>query len=161
MIKLRKIIALFLSLLIFTSCCNSQEKKIADKITNKEVEEMNVKFNFYPSSGGNVIYTIDYSNDSLYIKKLEPEGNEATEFKKHLTENEIKSIKQAVSKLEKRSDVETEIILDSWRLELIINDVIYYNESDVSFKTLPTDIKNLLNLLIENSTVKIDLYGFS
>lgn len=155
-----KIINTVIILIIFSSvsCTEPLRNK---KTSFKEVEKMNLKFNFYPSSGGSVIYTIDYSNDSLYIKKLRPEENEATEFKKHLTEDEIKSIKQAVSKLKKRENVETDIILDAWRVELIIDGVIYYNKSGVNLKTLPADIKNLLSLLIENSTVKIDLYGFS
>jgi len=122
---------------------------------------MKVEFNFYPSSGGSAIYTIDYYNDSLYIKNLEPTGNELTDFKKYLSENEIERVKQMVSKLKKRDVIETNIILDAWRVELIIDGIIYYNESDVKLETLPTDIKSLLNLLIEESTVKIDLYGFS
>lgn len=160
MINSKKIIVLLISLLIFTSC-NSQDEKSVTETTNKRVEKMDVEFNFYPSSGGNAIYTIDYSDDSLYIKNLEPTGDEVTEYKKPLTEKEVLRIKQTVSELEKRDDVETEIILDAWRVELIIDGVIYYNESDVKLETLPADIKNLLNLLIQDSTVKIDLYGFS
>ncbi len=156
----RKIIVLLLSLLIFTSC-NSQEKKSDDKTTIKIDENMRVEFNFYPSSGGSAIYTIDYHNDSLCIKNLEPIGNEATEFKRYLSESEIEKVNQTVLKLKKRDNIETDIILDAWRVELIIDGVIYYNESGVKLETLPTDIKSLLNLLIEGSTVKIDLYGFS
>ena len=122
---------------------------------------MRIEFNFYPSSGGSAIYTIDYHNDSLCIKNLEPTENEATEFKRYLSESEIEKVKQTISKLKKRDNIETDIILDAWRVELIIDGVIYYNESDVRLETLPTDIKSLLNLLIEGSTVKIDLYGFS
>ncbi len=156
----RKLIVLLLSPLFFTSC-NSQENKSEDKTIIKRDENMKVEFNFYPSSGGSAIYTIDYYNDSLYIKNLEPTGNELTDFKKYLSENEIERVKQMVSKLKKRDVIETNIILDAWRVELIIDGIIYYNESDVKLETLPTDIKSLLNLLIEESTVKIDLYGFS
>lgn len=158
MIKLNYIIALLL--LIFSSC-NSQEKKSADERTNKSNEEMKLEFNFYPSSGGQAIYIIDYSSDGLYIKNLEPTENEVSEFKKLLNEKEKKRIKQAISELKKRKDIQTEIVLDAWRVELIIDGVVYYNESDVKLETLPTDIKNILNLFIEGSTVKIDLYEFS
>jgi hypothetical protein len=160
MINLKKIMAMLLSLLIFSSC-NSQEKKNSNETTNREVKKMKIEFNFYPSSGGNAIYTIVCSDDILYIKNLEPVGNETSDYKKKLTEKEIKRVKQVVYEVIKREDVETEIILDTWRVELIIDGDIYYNKSDVNLKTLPIDIKNLLDLLIEDSTVKIDLYGFS
>ncbi len=155
----RKIIVLLLSLLIFS--CNSQEKKSDDKIIIKRDENMRVEFNFYPSSGGSPIYTIDCHNDSLRIKNLKPTGNETAEFKKYLSGSEIEKVNQTVSKLKKRDNIETDIILDAWRVELIIDGIIYYNESGVRLETLPNDIKSLLNLLIEGSTVKIDLYGFS
>ncbi len=160
MIKSKNIIVLLLSLLNFSSC-NSQENKSVDETTNKSDEKMKLEFYFYPSSGGKAIYTIEYSGNSLYINNLEPTGNEATEYKKHLTKNEIKKIKQAILELKKRDDIETEIILDAWRVELIIDGVLYYNDSDVKLETLPTDIKKILNLLIEGSTVKIVLHGFS
>lgn len=57
MIKSKKIIVQLLSLLIFTSC-NSQEKKSNDKTIIKRDENMKVEFDFYPSSGGNAIYTM-------------------------------------------------------------------------------------------------------
>lgn len=122
---------------------------------------MEIEFNFYPSSGGSAIYTINYYNDTLCIKNLEPVENEVTEFKKNLSENDIERIKQIVSQLEMRDDVEADIILDAWRIELIINGVIYYNESGVNLDMLPPNIRSLFNLLIEGTTVKIDLYGFS
>jgi hypothetical protein len=159
MIKSKKIIAQLSSVLIFISC-NSQEKKTVNN-THTENEKMKIEFNFYPSSGGNAIYTVDYSEGVLYVKNLESGKIENADYKKIFADNEIKKINQAVSELKQRKDVETEIILDSWRIELIIDGVIFYNESDVKLETLPSDIRNLLNLLIDESTVKIDLYGFS
>jgi hypothetical protein len=159
MVKSNKITILLLSLLVFSSC-NSQEKKTIDDTVIRGGEKMKVEFNFYPSSGGDPIYTITYSDEILYVKKLEF-IDEITEYKKKFTKNEDKRVKQAVLEVKKREDIETEIIADAWRMELIVDGDIFYNKSDINLKTLPADIKNLLNLLIEDSIVKIDLYGFS
>ena len=70
-------------------------------------------------------------------------------------------LKRIVDLIKQRDDLETEIILDSWRVELIIGSKIYYNESDVRLNNLPGDIKKLFDFLIKRSTVEIDLYDFS
>ena len=148
-------------LLLTITSCNSQATKIDGEITVRQDENVKIEFNFYPSSGVSVIYTIKYYGDSLCVKKLEPRGNEVTDFKKHLSDKEVDKIKQVVSTLKKRGDVETDLVFDTWRVELLINDTIYYNELGGTIETLPTDVKSLLNLLIEESSVEIELYGFS
>ena len=160
MIYLKKRILMLLFLITILSC-NLQNKK-TDKETTDKRENIKIEINFYSSSGGCAIYTINYYNDScLCIKNLEPTKNEFSEHKKILSENEVKKIKQIVSELKKRDDIETNIVLDAWRMELIIDDVIYYNESGITLETLPDDVKKLLYALIEGVSVKISLYGFS
>lgn len=122
---------------------------------------MEVQINFYPSSGGDAVYTVVLLKDSLEIKDLGSRNNKGAIYRKVLNIEELRKIMEAIKEVRQREEVETEIILDSWRAELFINGNKYYNESDVRIKTLPKDIKSLLILLIKGSTVKIDLYGFS
>ena len=77
-----------------------------------------------------------------------------------ITKDKIEEIENITSRL-KPNNIETDIILDSWRIELIINGITYYNKTKVTKETLPKDIRQLLYILIKNSTVDIDLYDFS
>lgn len=122
---------------------------------------MKIHINFYPSSGGNPIYIISLLGDNLEIKDLGSLKNKGKVFNKILRKEELTRVREAVDKIGQRTDVETEIILDSWRVELSINGDKYYNESGIRIETLPEDIRNLYELLIKKSKVKIDLYSFS
>ena len=81
-------------------------------------------------------------------------------YKGKITKDKIEEIERITSKL-KPNNIEPDIILDSWRIELIINGITYYNKTKVTKDTLPKDIRQLLYILIKNSTVDIDLYDFS
>ena len=81
-------------------------------------------------------------------------------YKGKITKDKIEEIERITSRL-KPNNIETDIILDSWRIELIINGITYYNKTEVTKETLPKDIRQLLYILIKNSTVDIDLYDFS
>ena len=81
-------------------------------------------------------------------------------YKGKITKDKIEEIENITSRL-KPDNIEPDIILDSWRIELIINGIIYYNKTKVTKETLPKDIRQLLYILIKNSTVDIDLYDFS
>ena len=81
-------------------------------------------------------------------------------YKGKITKDKIEEIERITSKL-KPNNIEPDIILDSWRIELIINGITYYNKTKVTKETLPKDIRQLLYILIKNSTVDIDLYDFS
>ena len=81
-------------------------------------------------------------------------------YKGKITKDKIEEIEKITSRL-KPNNIEPDIILDSWRIELIINGIIYYNKTKVTKETLPKDIRQLLYVLIKNSTVGIDLYDFS
>ena len=81
-------------------------------------------------------------------------------YKGKITKDKIEEIENITSRL-KPNNIEPDIILDSWRIELIINGIIYYNKTKVTKETLPKDIRQLLYVLIKNSTVDIDLYDFS
>ena len=81
-------------------------------------------------------------------------------YKGKITKDKIEEIENITSKL-KPNNIEPDIILDSWRIELIINGITYYNKTKVTKETLPKDIRQLLYILIKNSTVDIDLYDFS
>jgi hypothetical protein len=160
MIKSKRIVLAFLSLAISYSC-SSQEGRTRNPTTIAVTEKMKIEIKFYPSSGGKAIYTIDYSEGVIEIKNLDLIGDSEKEYRKFLNDDEIKKVEHAISGVKKREELEDEIILDSWRIELKINGVIYYNKSNVNLKTLPPDVENILKLLIEDSTIKIDLFGFS
>ena len=81
-------------------------------------------------------------------------------YKGKITKDKIEEIESITSRL-KPNNIEPDIILDSWRIELIINGITYYNKTKVTKETLPKDIRQLLYILIKNSTVDIDLYDFS
>ena len=80
-------------------------------------------------------------------------------YKGKITKDKIEEIEKITSRL-KPNNIEADIILDSWRIELIINGITYYNKTKVTKETLPKDIRRLLYILIKNSTVDIDLYDF-
>lgn len=128
---------------------------------NNKCSKMEIQINFYPSSGGNAIYAITLIGNNLEIKDLNSSKNKGKAFNKVLSKGESDKVKQVVSKIKQRADVETDVILDSWRVELLINGSRYYNESGIKIETLPEDIKNLYELLIKKSKVKIELYSFS
>lgn len=148
---MKKYILITLSFFISVYCFSQDNK----------CNEMEIQINFYPSSGGNAIYTVVLLKDSLEIKDLGSHNSKGAIYRKILNKEELREIKQAIKEVKQREEVETEIILDSWRAELLINNNKYYNKSNIRVKTLPKDIRNLLELLIKGSTVKIDLYDFS
>lgn len=145
----------FLILLSFfiTVSCNSQKK---------QADDMKIDIHFYPSSGGDAIYSICLEDDSLIVKNNEPMSrSENSIYKERISDEKLRKLRDIVTSVEKRNDVESEIILDSWRIEVKINNIKFFNESDVRIKTLPKDVRNLINFLTKDSTVKIELYGFS
>lgn len=117
-------------------------------------------FNFYPSSGGSAIYVITLEKDSIKINNY-GSRNSIRNFERKLTKKELKCLEKLISKAKSRQDIETNVVLDSWRAELLIDGQVYYNESKISIKTLPKDIKKLLKFLAKKSTLEIDLYGFA
>ena len=145
---MKNIKILILLLLIFS--CNSQE----NNRRHKEDTILKIEYNFYPSSGGDPIYRVSYFNEEVIVENLEY----SYIYKGKIAKDKIENI---ISKLKPNNDIEPDIILDSWRIELIINDITYYNKTEVTKETLPKDIKYLLYILIKNSNVDIDLYNFS
>ena len=127
--------------------CNPQESNGH----KKENPILKIEYNFYPSSGGEPIYRVLYSDEEVVVENLEHS---------HTYKGKIEEIESITSRL-KPNNIEPDIILDSWRIELIINDITYYNKTKVTKETLPKDIRQLLYILIKNSTVDIDLYDFS
>ena len=132
--------------------CNPQESNGH----KKENPILKIEYNFYASSGGEPIYRVLYCDEEVVVENLEHSHT----YKGKITKDEIEEIESIISKL-KPNNIETDIILDSWRIELIINDITYYNKTKVTKETLPKDIRQLLYILIKNSTVDIDLYDFS
>ena len=138
-------------MLIFS--CNPQESNGH----KKENPILKIEYNFYPSSGGEPIYRVLYFDEEVVVENLE----HSHIYKGKITKDKIEEIEKITSKLKPNNDIEPDIILDSWRIELIINDITYYNKIKVTKATLPKDIRQLLYILIKNSTVDIDLYDFS
>lgn len=147
---MKNIKILILLLLIFS--CNSQE----NNRRHKEDTILKIEYNFYPSSGGDPIYRVSYFNEEVIVENLEY----SYIYKGKIAKDKIEEIENITSRL-KPDNIEPDIILDSWRIELIINDITYYNKTEVTKETLPKDIKYLLYILIKNSNVDIDLYNFS
>jgi hypothetical protein len=141
-------------ILLFGSC-NSQDKS-KDTIMNSY--KAKVQFYFYPSSGGDAIYEVDYNDGQITIK-----NNEVSNviFRTTLNKEENAKINEFADRIKIAPNTTTEIILDSWRIELKIDGKVYYNKSGIKMKDLPPKIKNLLDYLLRDSTVKIDLYDFS
>ena len=144
-----KILILLLMLIFF---CNSQESNGH----KKENPILKIEYNFYASSGGEPIYRVFYCDEEVVVENLEHSHT----YKGKITKDKIEEIERITSRL-KPNNIEPDIILDSWRIELIINGITYYNKTKVTKETLPKDIRQLLYILIKNSTVDIDLYDFS
>ena len=143
-------IKILILLLIFS--CNPQESNGH----KKENPILKIEYNFYASSGGEPIYRVLYFDEEVVVENLEY----SYIYKGKIAKDKIEEIEKITSKL-KPNNIEPDIILDSWRIELIINDITYYNKIKVTKDTLPKDIRQLLYILIKNSTVDIDLYDFS
>ena len=144
-------ILILLLMLIFS--CNPQESNGH----KKENPILKIEYNFYASSGGEPIYRVLYCDEEVVVENLEHSHT----YKGKITKDKIEEIESIISKLKPNNDIETDIILDSWRIELIINGITYYNKTEVTKETLPKDIRQLLYILIKNSTVDINLYDFS
>ena len=147
-----KNIKILILLLMMIFSCNPQESNGY----KKEPPILKIEYNFYASSGGEPIYRVLYSDEEVIVENLEHFHT----YKGKITKDKIEEIERITSKL-KSNNIEPDIILDSWRIELIINGITYYNKTKVTKETLPKDIRQLLYILIKNSTVNIDLYDFS
>ena len=145
-------IKILILLLMMIFSCNPQESNGH----KKENPILKIEYNFYPSSGGEPIYRVLYCDEEVVVENLE----HSQTYKGKITKDKIEEIENITSKL-KPDNIEPDIILDSWRIELIINGITYYNKTKVMKDTLPKDIRQLLYILIKNSTVDIDLYDFS
>ena len=146
-------IKILILLLMMIFSCNPQESNGH----KKENPILKIEYNFYPSSGGEPIYRVLYCDEEVVVENLEHSHT----YKGKITKDKIEEIENIISKLKPNNDIEPDIILDSWRIELIINGITYYNKTKVTKETLPKDIRQLLYILIKNSTVGIDLYDFS
>ena len=146
-----KNIKILILLLILIFSCNPQESN-----EHKEDSMLKIEYNFYASSGGEPIYRVLYFDEEVVVENLEHSHT----YKGKITKDKIEEINSITSRL-KPNNIKPDIILDSWRIELIINGITYYNKTKVTKETLPKDIRQLLYILIKNSTVDIDLYDFS
>ena len=147
-----KNIKILILLLLLMFSCNPQDSN-GHKKANPILK---IEYNFYASSGGEPMYRALYFDEEVVVENLEHSHT----YKGKITKDKIEEIERITSKL-KPNNIEPDIILDSWRIELIINGITYYNKTKVTKDTLPKDIRQLLYILIKNSTVGIDLYDFS
>lgn len=141
--------------IVFFGACNSKDKPKDSVISSYKVK---IQFNFYPSSGGNAIYEVDYNDGHIKIKNNE---NSNDVFRIKLNKEQNAKIVEITNRIRIAPNTTTEVVLDSWRIELKINGKVYYNKSGVKIKDLPTEIGVLLDYLLRGSTVRIDLYDFS
>lgn len=151
-----KRIVFCLMLVFFVIGCNSQNNK-RETITEME----NIQVFFSPSSGGDAIYSIFLIQDSLCIKIDDGLSPIKKVFKMRMTIDELKNLKAITNQIKKRDHTENEINLDTWRIEVKINGVKFFNRSNIRLETLPHDIKSLIDFVQEKSKIKIDLYAFS
>lgn len=143
--------------------CNSQDKKIISNNFQK-IHEGSRKINlyFYPSSGGEMIYSLEVKNDSLIVKNHEPLYPKRINYSKELlSKSQLDSLNKLAKKLIYRKTFTNEVVLDSWRVVLKVDDKKIYEKTDFSIEELPEDVKNIVNYLRRISPVKIELYGFS
>ena len=104
---MKKYILITLSFFISVYCF-SQDNKCNEM-------EIQIQINFYPSSGGNAIYTVVLLKDSLEIKDLGSHNSKGAIYRKILNKEELREIKQAIKEVKQREEVETEIILEIGR----------------------------------------------
>lgn len=140
---------LFILQLMLFSCHSNQHK-----FYKLEVLELN----FYSSSGGDAIFKIKLKNDTLDIYSMGSlENDKFLHYQKIIKQNELQKLNKLISKLKPDNDLEQNVILDSWRIELIINNKIFYNKSSVKINDLPNNIQKIFSLLTKDSSVKIIL----
>jgi len=143
-------IKILILLLIFS--CNPQE-------SNGHKEEnpiLKIEYNFYASSGGEPIYRVLYCDEEVVVENLEHSHT----YKGKITKDKIEEIERITSRL-KPNNIEPDIILDSWRIELIINGITYYNKTKVTKETLPKDYEAPDFFLKEAEKMAADLDDFS
>ncbi|MDR1652537.1 MAG: hypothetical protein LBS01_02575 [Prevotellaceae bacterium] len=122
--------------------------------------DLNISLLFSPSifSIDDIRYSIDIINDSLIVKKQIIDNKE---YRGKLTSNQCVEIKKLASELNHRYDRSDRFRKGGWGCILKVDNQIYYEDNDFSFKLPPSEIKNLINYLVSLSAIKIDLYGFS
>lgn len=138
---------------LFNSCTEGYKES---NNRNKE-KDMIIEYNFYSSSGGEAIYTVVFKNDTITISNNEMK----VAYSEKITSNKKKEIIEVLKKIKKDDNIKADIILDSWRIELKINKILYYNKSGIGINGLPFNIQILLNILTKDSDIKIELYDFS
>lgn len=132
-----------------------------EQVSHDEIQELSIQFNFYPSSGGSAIYTVALVGDTVQIVKHEPLGNEPVFFSRLLSKQDVEAVGDQVSSLRRSSEIVADVILDSWRIEVLIHGDTYFNKSGVRLRDLPMEYRRLFNLLTKGSTVEVDLFDFS
>ncbi len=145
---------IFINMLIlsFLCSCEMREKK---QIPNGGIS---LEFNFYPSSSINSIFKVSYTDG---LVKVIQRKEKMILFERKLKSEENIKLLEILNKVEKRENLKDNIILDSWRLELRVNQELFFNKTNIQIDSLPIDVKNLLLFLIKDSPIKIDLYSFS
>ena len=155
--KMSVILLFFYSLCLIS--CHLQENRREIKNLKKQ---NSIILKFYPTGVVNdVRYSISVIGDSFVVKNSSPINiSENKEYVALLSKDQVNKIDTLVSsiKLQYRDTVISE---DTWGVTLLINNQIFYEVGDFSFKRQPEEVKNLINYLVGLSAIKIELYGFS
>ena len=153
-----------LVILLFFYCislpsCHLQGKKELSQSNN---HYYSILLMFYPTGvEEDVRYSISVVNDSLNVKKFFSRDNNGTsEYIAQLSYNQTKRLERLVSDIKTKYQ-NTDVIVDTWGVTLIINDQVVYETNDFSFELPPNEIKDVINYLVSLSKIKIELDGFS
>lgn len=155
--KMSVILLFFYSLCLIS--CHLQENR---REINNLKKQNSIILKFYPTGVVNdVRYSISVIGDSFVVKNSSPINiSENKEYVALLSKDQVNKIDTLVSsiKLQYRDTVISE---DTWGVTLLINNQVFYEVRDFSFKRQPEEVKNLINYLVGLSAIKIELYGFS
>ncbi|MDR1876025.1 MAG: hypothetical protein LBQ84_00215 [Flavobacteriaceae bacterium] len=128
-----------------------------------EGQDISISLKFYPTGViEDVRYSISIINDSLIVKNHFPRNiNDKNEYITKLSNSQKYEINKLISFINIQYQNRDIFISDTWGVTLVINNQVFYEVDDFSFKSPPNEIRNLINYLVGLSPIKIDLYGFS
>ncbi len=130
-----------------------------------DYQERSVLLSFYPTGvEESVQYSISVAGDILTVKDFSfRSSSEVKEYSTQLSNDQMNMIDQMISVIKKENRIYSISYLceDTWGASLKINDIIFFESSDFSFKSPSNETIDFINYLVSLSSIKIELYGFA